>query len=152
MAILEGEQANAVELALEHPLGRRETLLGQRRGHRFDPLGEDRSQRRIREPPAGVVMFRSLIWLNRRHVGPRFCRRATGLRRLSPRRPCSMMRVHRDASFRKGKAIRGFRDRRASSRLMAFRPFSHVWCSLNASSASELGSVRPETGVVAGDR
>jgi hypothetical protein len=37
---LEREGANSVVLALENPFGPREPLLRERRGHRFDPLGE----------------------------------------------------------------------------------------------------------------
>src|SRR5439155_10465027 len=39
-ALLECEQANAIELALEDPIGTIEPLLSKRRGHRFDPFGE----------------------------------------------------------------------------------------------------------------
>ena len=39
-ALLEREQADAVELALEDPFRSGEALLGQRRRHRFDPVGK----------------------------------------------------------------------------------------------------------------
>ena len=39
VALLEREQADAVELALEDPLRPGEPLLRQRRGHRLEPLG-----------------------------------------------------------------------------------------------------------------
>ena len=38
--VLEGDQADAVELPFENPIGACESLLRERRGHRFDPLGE----------------------------------------------------------------------------------------------------------------
>ncbi len=41
-ALLEREQPDAVELALEDPLGAREALLRERRRHRLDPVGKDR--------------------------------------------------------------------------------------------------------------
>ncbi len=39
-SVLEREQADAVELALERPLGPREALVSQGRGHRLDPVGK----------------------------------------------------------------------------------------------------------------
>jgi len=41
-AVLECEETNAIELALEDPLGIGEALLRERRGHRFDPVGKGR--------------------------------------------------------------------------------------------------------------
>src|SRR5262245_36966616 len=42
-ASLEGDQADAVKLAFEDPVGPGESILGQRRGHWLDPFGWRRS-------------------------------------------------------------------------------------------------------------
>ena len=40
VALFEGEQPDAVELPLEDPVGSGEALLGERRRHRFQPVGK----------------------------------------------------------------------------------------------------------------
>src|SRR5215211_3386258 len=42
VSLLECDEANAVEFALEAPVGARKALLSERRGHRLDPVGKTR--------------------------------------------------------------------------------------------------------------
>ena len=53
--MLEGEQANAIELALEHPVRPGEPLLRERRRHRLNPLREGGRHRKNAAAGTGTV-------------------------------------------------------------------------------------------------
>src|SRR5688572_5617804 len=66
-ALLERDQANPVQLALERPVGAGESLLGERGRHGLDPLGK------LGAPGGGgvyIVRLRHASWTRGRSMGP----------------------------------------------------------------------------------
>src|SRR5262245_33850379 len=60
--LLERDEPDAIELALEKPVGAREALLGERSSHRLDPIGERRARHLGGVHTAGL---RHAMWTSR---------------------------------------------------------------------------------------